>query len=105
MKYYLYCNLSPRILIYSPNPFATSVSAHFPKYSVLLEQPGFSRYSDAAMYCLLPLADVEPISGMLVHMYIYCMKTERELQQGVEQSRDTVNQSDEGAKYAVSSIS
>jgi hypothetical protein len=36
---------------------------------------------------------------------VYRMKTERELQQGVEQSRDTVNQSDEGRKYAVSSIS
>ncbi len=33
------------------------------------------------------------------------MKTERELQQGVEQSRYTVNQSDEGGKYAISSIS
>jgi hypothetical protein len=39
------------------------------------------------------------------NMYIYWMETERELQQGVEQSRDTVNQSDEGGKYAVSSIS
>ncbi len=36
---------------------------------------------------------------------VYCMKTEWEVQQGVEQSRDTVNQSDEGGKYAVSSIS
>jgi hypothetical protein len=57
------------------------------------------------MYCLLPLGDAEPISGMFQYMYIYWMKTESELQQGVEQSRDTVNQSDEGGKYAVSSIS
>jgi hypothetical protein len=35
------------------------------------------------------------------------MKTESELQQGVEQSRDTFNQSDGGGggEYAVSSIS